>query len=111
MKKFRSQRRFMTCLLLFSLLYVFAGRAVHAGVPISFKFVRNYLVVIQVRVNNEGPFDFLLDTGTNTTLLTPELANRIHLHAPARVSLVTLSVTEVVPRAVLDSLTLGTKSL
>jgi Aspartyl protease len=111
MKKFRSQRCFMTCLLLFSLLYVFAGQAVHAGSPVNFRFVRNYLVVIPVRVNGAGPYDFLLDTGTNSTILTPELASRIHLQATDSISLVTLSGIEVLPRAVLDSLTLGTKSI
>jgi len=111
MKKLRSKRRFVTCLLLFSLLYVFAGRAVHAGSPVSFKFVKNYLVVIPVRINGEGPFDFLLDTGTNTTLVTPDVARRINLRPTSRISLITLSGTEIVPRAVLDSLTLGTKSI
>lgn len=111
MKKFRSQRGTVAGLLLFSLLYVFAGQGVHAGSPVNFKFVKNYLVVIPVRVNDAGPFDFLLDTGTNSTLVTPELAGRLHLRPTSSISLVTLSGTEVVPRAVLDSLALGTKSL
>ena len=111
MKNFRSQSCLVTCLLLFSLLYVSEGQAVHAGAPVNFKFVRNYLVVIPVRVNGDGPYDFLLDTGTNSTILTPELASRIHLRATESISLVTLSGVEVVPRAVLDSLTLGTKSI
>src|SRR4051812_46214050 len=102
MKKLRRKRTLMTRLLLFPLLYAFAGPGVHASVPISFKVIRNYLVVIPVRINNEGPFDFLLDTGTNTTLLTPELAHRINLRPTSRISLITLSGTEIVPRAVLD---------
>ncbi|HYJ47606.1 MAG TPA: aspartyl protease family protein, partial [Pyrinomonadaceae bacterium] len=61
-------------------------------------------------VNDEGPFNFLLDTGTNSTLITPELARRLDLRPTDQIPLITLSGTEVVPRATLDSLALGTKS-
>ena len=111
MKMFRRKRPLTTHLLLFSFLYAFAGQMVHAAAPINFKLVSNYLVVVPVRVNNEGPFDFLLDTGTNSTLITPELASRIHLRSIDRIPLITLSGTEIVPRGVLDSLTLGAKSI
>jgi predicted aspartyl protease len=111
MKKVGRKRAPIGCLLLFSLLYAFGGRVVHAGAPINFRFVKNYLVVISVRVNDMGPFDFLLDTGTNSTLLTPELARRLNLRPVDRIPLITLSGTETFPRAVLDSLTLGTKSI
>jgi predicted aspartyl protease len=108
---FVRKRTRLSSLLLFSILYAFAGQTVHAVTPITFKLVSNYLVVVPVRVNDEGPFDFLLDTGTNTTLLTPELARRINLRATSRIPLITLSGTEMLPRAMLDSLALGTKSL
>src|SRR3954464_12064202 len=111
MKMFVRKRTRLSSLLLFSILYAFAGQTVHAVTPITFKLVSNYLVVVPVRVNDEGPFDFLLDTGTNTTLLTPELARRINLRATSRIPLITLSGTEMLPRAMLDSLALGTKSL
>ena len=112
MKMFRRKRPLTTYLLLFSFLYAFAGQAVHATTaPINFKFVSNYLVVVPVRVNGEGPFDFLLDTGTNSTLMTPQLASRIHLRSIDRIPLITLSGTEMLPRGVLDSLTLGNESI
>jgi predicted aspartyl protease len=69
------------------------------------------LVVVPVLLNEEGPFDFLLDTGTNTTIITPELADKLNVRATGDVSLITLAGTEVVPRTVLDSLALGAKSL
>jgi predicted aspartyl protease len=35
------------------------------------------LILLPVRVNEHGPFDFILDTGAGTSLLTPELAKRL----------------------------------
>ena len=35
------------------------------------------LILLPVRVNDQGPFDFILDTGAGTSLLTPELAKRL----------------------------------
>jgi hypothetical protein len=36
--------------------------------------LRGYLMIVGVTINDRGPFDFLIDTGTNTTLLDPQLA-------------------------------------
>jgi predicted aspartyl protease len=35
------------------------------------------LILLPVRVNERGPFDFILDTGAGTSLLTPELAKEL----------------------------------
>jgi predicted aspartyl protease len=35
------------------------------------------LILLPVRVNDRGPFDFILDTGAGTSLLTPELAKQL----------------------------------
>lgn len=96
---------------LFLVIYAVTGQAVHARSPVGFRLVRNALVVVPVLINEEGPFDFLLDTGTNTTIITPELADKLNLHATGNISLITLVGTELVPRTVLDSLALGTKSI
>ncbi|HEX8890793.1 MAG TPA: hypothetical protein VF779_16705 [Pyrinomonadaceae bacterium] len=80
----------MTCLLLFSLLYVFAGQAVHAGVPVNFKFIRNYLVVIPVCVNGAGPYDFLLDSltlGTKSIKRLEVISDDLTGHHPSRENL------------------------
>src|SRR4051812_33881203 len=104
------KRQLATCLSLCCILYAFAGRGVHAGARLGFKLVRNYLIVIPVRVNGQGPFEFLLDTGTNSTLITPQLAGRLGLRPTDHIPLITLSGTEIVPRAALDSLALGATS-
>ena len=35
------------------------------------------LILVPVQVNDSGPFDFILDTGAGTSLLTPELAAQL----------------------------------
>ena len=109
-KKERGRKKLALWLGLFSIIYALAGQTVHAGPPVDFRLVKNSLVVIPVRVNEEGPFDFLLDTGTNVTLVTPALARRLDLSATSQVSLITLAGPELVPRSVLDNVALGTKS-
>src|SRR6266704_4741837 len=37
------------------------------------------LILLPVRVNDRGPFDFILDTGAGTSLLSSELAKRLGL--------------------------------
>lgn len=106
-RSYRPALRFI----LFVLVCALNGQTADARSPVNFRLVRDCLVVIPVRVNGAGPFDFLLDTGTNTTLITPELAGRLGLSATDQVSLITPSGATTTPRAVLDSLALGTKSV
>src|SRR5882672_10690080 len=37
------------------------------------------LILLPVHVNNRGPFDFILDTGAGTSLLSSELAKQLEL--------------------------------
>jgi predicted aspartyl protease len=39
------------------------------------------LMLLPVRLNGEGPFEFILDTGAGISLLTPELAQRLDIKA------------------------------
>jgi predicted aspartyl protease len=39
------------------------------------------LLLVPVRVNGEGPFDFIFDTGAGTSLLTPELAASLQIQS------------------------------
>jgi predicted aspartyl protease len=63
---------------------VFCLRAV-AATPISgdfranFKIVEDYKIIVRVSINGAGPFDFLLDTGTNRTVLDQKLAVQLGL--------------------------------
>src|ERR1700761_5203391 len=46
---------------------------------LRFKLIRN-LVIIQLNINNKGPFNFVLDTGVGMMVITdPEMVDSIHL--------------------------------
>lgn len=49
------------------------------NVHIPFKLIRN-LIVIQLKINNKGPFNFILDTGAGMMLITePSLVDSINI--------------------------------
>jgi Aspartyl protease len=49
-----------------------------ASVP--FRFVNRHLIVLAVSINHTGPYDFLLDSGTQITMIDPSLAAALHLN-------------------------------
>src|SRR5215212_11871208 len=65
------------------------------------------LPVVPVYLEGRGPFDFLLDTGTNSTIVTPEVAARLGLRPTDRVTLVTVAGESSLPRARLRRVTVG----
>src|SRR5260370_26220772 len=58
-----------------------------------------------------GPFDFLVDTGTNTTLIEADLAAELGLVPVDRLSLTTLTGSEPVPRYFLEETRVGSASV
>jgi len=48
-----------------------------ASVPL--RLVNRYQIVLPVFINHSGPYDFLLDTGTDTTIVGLSLAAELHL--------------------------------
>ncbi len=46
---------------------------------LPFRLVNRYQIVLPVFINHAGPYDFLLDTGTDTTVVGPSLAAELHL--------------------------------
>jgi hypothetical protein len=73
--------------------------------------LRGFLMIAQVSINDRGPFDFLVDTGSNTTLLDPALAAELGLHAQDKLQLASLSNAAGVPRYFLGKLSVGAASL
>jgi hypothetical protein len=49
------------------------------------RFVQHALFVIPVKVNQAGPFDFIVDVGSQVTVIEPPLASELHLKARDRV--------------------------
>jgi hypothetical protein len=48
-----------------------------ASVPL--RLVSSHLFIVSVSINHSGPYEFLLDTGTDTTVVGPSLAAELHL--------------------------------
>jgi hypothetical protein len=101
-------------------LFVFLAAlttAVHAAdtdnssTNLAVRTVNGYLMVVRVSINGEGPFDFLVDTGTNTTLIDPGLAANLKLKPVDRMALATLADATPVVRYYADTMQAGPVSV
>ncbi len=103
----------MKCFVVSSLLLLscIACQTVQAATTVQFTLVREYLIVVRVAVQGAGAYEFLLDTGANTSLVTPEFARQLKLQALDRIELVTVAGAQAIPRAKLPRLTLGSKTV
>ena len=46
---------------------------------VPFRLVNRYQMIVPVSVNHSGPYNFLLDTGTQLTMLDPSLVDTLHM--------------------------------
>ena len=46
---------------------------------LPFRIANRHQMIVPVSINHQGPFAFLLDTGTQITMINPELAAALHL--------------------------------
>ncbi len=67
-----------------ALLAVDASAAAQTCTP--FRYI-DHRMIVSVRVNGYGPFDFLLDTGTQMSILDPYAADLSHVAAFGKVNL------------------------
>ncbi len=80
-----------------------------ASVP--FRLVNRYQIVLPVFINHAGPYDFLLDTGTETTILGPSLADELHLRTRGSVAVSGAGFHESATFAQLDLLEAGSHAV
>jgi predicted aspartyl protease len=73
--------------------------------------IQGYLMIVSVRINDQGPFDFLVDTGTNSTLIDPALAKQLALQAKDKLQLSSLAKSVAVSRYFLQKLKVGPASV
>jgi hypothetical protein len=80
------------CLLILGLVFAaaLAAQAQQTKEIIKFHLRDGYLMVVEVRVNGAGPFDFLVDTGTTRTVIDPELASQLQVSAVGEVNVTTV---------------------
>src|SRR5579871_5078440 len=100
----------------FLIFYCFAAAALQGAADtnsttLPARIIQGYLMVVSVNVNDQGPFDFLVDTGTNTTLIDPALAKQLALQTKDKLHLSSLAKSTDVPRYFLQKFKVGPASV
>jgi predicted aspartyl protease len=106
MKTTRSSKIAIRVAIFYCMLAGFC-QTIHAQTEIKFRLVHDTVVVVSLMANDQGPFDFVFDTGTNTTIVDPSLARRLSLVAQDRIQLITLGGTQTVIRSSMHTLAAG----
>jgi predicted aspartyl protease len=103
-------------ILLFSCCGAIACAAPHSPEPntnthLRVRTIAGYLMIVSVSINDGGPFDFLIDTGTNTTLIDPQLATELGLQPKDTLKLASLASATDVPRYYFQTFRVGPASV
>ena len=85
--------------------------AAQAQEQVPLRLVRDTFAVVSIQVNGQGPFDFILDTGTDTTIVDSDLALRLQLVPIDRLTLSTPGGKQILARSWVRSLVVGSATL
>jgi len=80
-----------------------------ASVP--FRLVNRHQMIVEVSVNHSGPYNFLLDTGTQMTMVDPALAAELHLNTQGSAGVAGVGFLASAPFAQLDLLEVGSHAV
>lgn len=75
------------------------------------RIVAGALLVIPVKVNKSGPYDFMVDTGSQLNVIDPALAAQLNLKSQGTVGLVETAAISQSSVGVLDSLWAGSQEV
>src|SRR5215469_10855075 len=75
------------------------------------RLVAGALLIVPVKINQFGPFDFMVDTGSQLNVIDPALATQLHVKSQAKVGLVATATAFQASVVVLDSLETGSQSI
>lgn len=82
-------------------------QSAQAQSEMRFRLVHDTVIILSLMANDQGPYDFMLDTGTETTIVDPSLAHQLSLAALDRIQLATLAGNQTLTRSSLRSLGSG----
>src|SRR5690606_30434816 len=71
---------------------------------------RHNRMTVSVTIQGQGPFDFLIDTGAQATVLSRTLADELQLHDRDTATLVGMASTQQVETTPIEEFTLGSRS-
>src|ERR1700761_5262935 len=80
-----------------------------ASVPL--RLVNGYQMIVAVSVNRSGPYDFLLDTGTQFTMIDPALAAELRVKAQGSIPVAGTGFESTASSAQLESLEIGSHTI
>ncbi len=80
-----------------------------ASVPL--RLVNRYLFIAAVSINDAGPYNFLLDTGTQTTAIDQSLAGELHLNLQGTPVVEGIGFSTKASSARLDQLAVGSHAV
>lgn len=73
------------------------------------RFVQRALIVIPVKINGSGPFDFMVDTGSQVTVIDPSLLAQLGLKPQSKVGVISVASYAQASATVLDTLEADSK--
>jgi hypothetical protein len=104
--------RYLICLVFSSLVFSSSTHAQATAGPstlsaIHFRSPRGSSIVVPVYMNETGPFDFLLDTGSTITFIDPELLHSLRLDVLEGGTVTALTGKSAIPLAVAQTVSIG----
>jgi predicted aspartyl protease len=91
------------------LYFTLAGvcQSMEAQSEIRFRLVHDAIIVVSLTADEQGPFDFVLDTGADTTIVDPALAHKLSLVSLAPVQETTLAGVQTLTSGSVRTLAAG----
>jgi Aspartyl protease len=83
------------------------SRCPGSAASVTPRFVQRAVIIIPVRINHAGPYDFMVDTGSQVTVIDPSLALELDLKLRGTVGLVSVASYAQASVTVLDRLEAG----
>jgi hypothetical protein len=78
---------------------------------LPFHLVNRHQMIVAVSVNQSGPYNFLLDTGTQVTMVDPSLASALHLNTEGEAVVASAGMHASASFAQLDQLEAGSHAV
>jgi hypothetical protein len=78
---------------------------------LPFRTVNRHQMIVPVSINHAGPFSFLLDTGTQMTMIDPSLAAALHLETAGKAEVASVGMQAAASFAQADLVEAGSHSV
>ena len=78
---------------------------------LALRRIQDGLIVVRVRINRTGPYDFLVDTGSQITTIDPVLASELHLRIDGTTGVSGVATQSRSAFAFLDLIEIGSHSV